>query len=195
MKRAQDEIDLIVDRAVGGDQDALADLLARIHPLIVRYCRARLSSGHRSLSSADDVAQEVCMAVLTALPTYARDGRPFVAFVYGIASHKVIDAHRAAARSHSLSVADVPEEVSDDIGPETAAVQGAVSETVAALLAELPPAQREILLLRVVGGLSADDTATALGTTAGAVRVAQHRALTKLRALVAADEELVEQLT
>ncbi len=195
MKRAQDEIDPIVDRVIGGDQDALADLLARIHPLIVRYCRARLSYGHRSLSSADDVAQEVCMAVMTALPTYARDDRPFISFVYGIASHKVIDAHRSAARSHSLPVADVPEEISDEIGPETAAVQGAVSETVAALLAELPPAQREILMLRVVGGLSADDTATALGTTAGAVRVAQHRALTKLRALVAADEKLVEQLT
>ena len=39
------------------------------------------------------------MAVMTALPSYRRDSRPFLAFVYGIAAHKVIDAHRAAARS------------------------------------------------------------------------------------------------
>src|ERR1700712_597847 len=77
-----------VDAAVSGNRAALAHLLGYIHPLVVRYCRARLSSGHRSLSGADDIAQEVCMAVMSALPTYRRDGRPFLAFVYAIASHK-----------------------------------------------------------------------------------------------------------
>jgi RNA polymerase sigma-70 factor (ECF subfamily) len=41
--------------------------------------------------------------------------------------------------------------------------------------------QREILVLRVVVGLSAEETAIAVGSTPGAVRVAQHRALNKLR--------------
>jgi RNA polymerase sigma-70 factor (ECF subfamily) len=45
----------------------------------------------------------------------------------------------------------------------------------------LPDKQREILLLRVVVGLSAEETAEAVGSTPGAVRVAQHRALTRLR--------------
>ena len=72
---------------------------------------------------------------------------------------------------------------------------GSVGATISDLLDQLPPMQREILILRIATGLSADDTATALGTTAGAVRVAQHRALTKLRAMVTSDVELAELLT
>ena len=54
--------------------------------------------------------------------------------------------------------------------------------------------QREILTLRVGVGLSAEETAEALGMTAGAVRVAQHRALAKLRKTLVADRALIEQL-
>lgn len=194
MELADDEVDAIVDRAIAGDRAALEALLARIHPLIVKYCRSRLSHGHRSLASADDVAQEACMAVMTALPSYSRDGRPFLAFVYGISSHKLVDAHRAAARSRSQPVAHVPESASDDLDPEQIAIQSSVGDTVTALLNELPAVQREILRLRVIVGLTAEDTALALGSTAGAVRVAQHRALTRLRAVVEADAELAEML-
>lgn len=183
-----------VDSAVGGNREALALLLARIHPLVVRYCRSRLSAGHRSLSTADDVAQEVCMAVLTALPTYRKDGRPFLAFVYGIAAHKVVDAHRAAGRSKSVPVSEVPEGISTDLGPEQSAVDGSVAGTMASLLLTLPPSQQEILRLRVAVGLSAEDTASALGMTAGAVRVAQHRALAKLRGILEGDVGLYEQV-
>ena len=183
-----------VEAAVGGNREALSLLLARIHPLVVRYCRSRLSSGHRSLSTADDVAQEVCMAVMTALPSYNRDGRPFLAFVYGIAAHKVVDAHRAAGRSRSVPVSEVPEGISTDLGPEQRAVDGSVAGTMASLLATLPPSQQEILRLRVAVGLSAEDTAAALGMTAGAVRVAQHRALSKLRGILEADSGLWEQV-
>ena len=41
-----------------------------------------------------------------------------LAFVYGIAAHKVADAHRAAARNRSEPVADVPDEPETDAGPE-----------------------------------------------------------------------------
>jgi RNA polymerase sigma-70 factor (ECF subfamily) len=131
---------------------------------------------------------------VTALPTYRCDGRPFLAFVYGIAAHKVVDAHRAAGRSRSIPVADIPETVSTDVGPEQNAVATSVAGTMAELLATLPVNQQEILRLRVAVGLSAEETADALGMTAGAVRVAQHRALTKLRSTLANDSKLFEQV-
>jgi RNA polymerase sigma-70 factor (ECF subfamily) len=187
-------LDAVVDRAVGGDRVALELLLAHIHPIIVRYCRSRLSAGHRSLVTPDDIAQEVCMAVMTALPTYRREGRPFLAFVYGICSHKVADAHRAAGRSKSHSMAEVPDASSPDAGPEQLAVQGSVASAMIGLLQHLPEQQREILRLRVGVGLTAEQTAQALGTTAGAVRVAQHRALNKLRGLLSGDTSWAEQL-
>src|SRR4051812_9990936 len=50
---------------------------------------------------------------------------------------------------------------------------------------EQPPGkQREILVLRVVVGLAAEETALAVGSTPGAVRVAQHRAVAKLRGVL-----------
>jgi RNA polymerase sigma-70 factor (ECF subfamily) len=48
----------------------------------------------------------------------------------------------------------------------------------------LPEKLREILRLRVVAGMSAEETGRALGMTPGAVRVAQHRALNTLRGFV-----------
>ncbi|MEP6561495.1 MAG: sigma-70 family RNA polymerase sigma factor [Nakamurella sp.] len=190
-----DDLDELVERAVRGDTAALEAVLGRIHPVVFRYCRSRMTAGHRSLASADDVAQEVCMAVLTALPNFRNEGKPFLAFVYGICAHKVADAHRAAARSRSLPVAEVPDAVSLECGPEQTAIASSSAMVMDELLRNLPETQQEILRLRVVVGFSAEETAEALGMTAGAVRVAQHRALTKLRHLLANNTVLAEQLS
>ncbi|MEU4803329.1 sigma-70 family RNA polymerase sigma factor [Actinosynnema sp. NPDC023587] len=170
-----------VRRAVGGDRLAIASLLATIRPLVVRYCRARVGRQERSYTSADDVAQEVCLAVLTALPSYKDHGRPFLAFVYGIAAHKVADAHRSALRNRAEPVSEVPDAPSDEDGPEQSALRAELSRHVAALLKVLPDKQQEILLLRVVVGMTAEQTAAVVGSSPGAVRVAQHRALSRLR--------------
>jgi RNA polymerase sigma-70 factor (ECF subfamily) len=178
-------LDEVVRAVKVGDRTAADFIIRTIKPLVVRYCRARLGRTERTFASADDVAQEVCMAVLTALPSYQDQGRPFLAFVYGIAAHKVIEAHRAAGRNATESVADVPDspEVSD--GPEQQALRFESAGEMGRLLAVLPDKQREILILRIVNGLSAEETAEAVGSTPGAVRVAQHRALGRIRKAMA----------
>ncbi|GAA3066932.1 sigma-70 family RNA polymerase sigma factor [Pseudonocardia yunnanensis] len=181
MSETTDVPDELVSRAMAGDPESVGRLIAIIRPMVVRYCRARLGRMDRSSVSADDVAQEVCLAVLTALPGYRVQGRPFLAFVYGIASHKVIDAHRAATRNRSEPVADVPDSVESADGPEQRVLRVELSDEMGRLLDTLPEKQREILVLRVVVGLSAEETAEAVGSTPGAVRVAQHRALSRLR--------------
>lgn len=181
------EIDALVTPAKSGDLRSVDLLLAAIQPLVVKYCRSRIGRLERSYASADDVAQEVCLAVLTALPTYREQGRPFLAFVYGIASHKVADAHRSAARNRSEPVAELPDFAEVAEGPEQQAMNGDRTQRMARLMSTLPVKQREILILRIVVGLSADETADAVGSTPGAVRVAQHRALAKLRRIVETD--------
>ena len=126
------------------------------------------------------------MAAVTALPRYRDRGRPFLAFVYGIASHKIADAYRAAGRDLSYPTESVPERSSPDAGPEQAALDADSVTRMRALLDTLPDKQREILILRVVVGLSAEETAQAVGSTAGAVRVAQHRALARLKTAIGA---------
>ena len=141
--------------------------------------------GEKACGSADEVAREVCMAVFTALPRYGDQGRPFLAFVCGIAAHKVADAHRSAARNCAVPVAEVPDAADTADGPEAQVIQVELAERMATLLERLPDKQREVLRLRIVVGLSAEETAEAVGSTLGAVRVAQHRAVRQLRTLLA----------
>jgi len=126
--------------------------------------------------------------VITALPRYRDQGRPFLAFVYGIAAHKVADAHRGAARNRSEPVPEVPDSETDADSPEQRALDAEAGTRMAALLDTLPERQREILVLRLVVGMSAEETAAAVGSTAGAVRVAQHRGLARLKEALAAQE-------
>ena len=170
--------------AMGGDARATEKLLTDVRRLVVRYCRARLGRLPGSEQAADDATQEVCIAVLSALPRYRDEGRPFEAFVFGIAAHKVADVQRAAARS-PVPTSDLPDGPDPAPGPEEAAMRRADAERARHLLDQLPPNLRELLVLRVAVGLSADETGRALGMSPGAVRVAQHRALTRLRNIAA----------
>jgi RNA polymerase sigma-70 factor (ECF subfamily) len=172
----------VTEQAMRGQPAAIDTLLRQIRPMVVRYCRARLGriSGH--YHAADDVAQEVCIAVLSALPRYRDMGRPFASFVFGIASHKVADAMRNAARM-AVPTEDLPDGPDNGPGPEETAFAYLEAERARALLARLPAHQRQLLVLRVLSGMSAQETGHALGMSAGAVRVAQHRALARLRAM------------
>lgn len=188
MSQPGNELDALVAAAVKGDRRALGSVLGVIQPFVIQYCRARLGSQNGSYGSADDVAQEVCIAVITALPGYRNQGRPFLAFVYGIAAHKVIDARRAQWRNRSNPVSEVPDRAEVGGGPEQHAMNSALSKQMGRLLETLPAKQREILLLRVVVGLSAEETAEAVESTPGAVRVSQHRAVARLRSALAPEE-------
>lgn len=177
-----DDSDLreLTSLAVQGDRSAIESLLRELRPMVVRYCRARLGRVSGQYHIADDVAQEVCIAVLSALPRYRDMGRPFASFVFGIASHKVADALRSSVRS-AVPTQDLPDGPDDGPGPEETVVRYIEVEHARRLLARLPDNQRELLLLRVVSGLSAEETGNVLGMSPGAVRVAQHRALARLR--------------
>src|ERR1051326_6742719 len=140
-----ERLDAVVAEAVAGNRDALREVLETIRPIVVRYCRARVGAAERSGLSADDIAQEVCLAAITALPRYRDQGRPFLAFVYGIAAHKVADAHRSAARNRADPVSPLPDSpaaLAD--GPEQQMMQAELAEWMHTLLETLPEKQREI---------------------------------------------------
>ncbi|MEQ0560081.1 sigma-70 family RNA polymerase sigma factor [Amycolatopsis sp. NEAU-NG30] len=173
----------LVRSAVQGDRAAVAEVLHTLRPVVFRYCLGRLRTWQDGSSDAEDCAQEVLLAIVRALPGYHLEADGFVAFVFGIAAHKVSDFHRRRARDRTSPMAELPAERSSGTDPtgEEAERSAALGRS-AGLLDRLPPRQREILVLRIVLGLSAEETATAVGLgSAGAVRVAQHRALATLR--------------
>ncbi|MFD3684421.1 sigma-70 family RNA polymerase sigma factor [Nocardiopsis sp. NPDC058631] len=176
--------------AVRGDDGAMDSLLREVRPMVVRYCHARLARVSGLAHHSDDVAQEVCIALLSAVPRYQDRGRPFAAFVFGIAAHKVADTLRVAGRVETVPTDAVPEQADDGPGPEESAVRVIEAQRARELLDELPEQQRKLLVMRVIAGLTADETGHVLGMSAGAVRVAQHRAIARLRQVAVANRLL-----
>ncbi|MFH0411155.1 sigma-70 family RNA polymerase sigma factor [Corynebacterium sp. L4756] len=182
MSDTEKELADLVPLAVDGSRRAIQDIMRIIYPQVLRYCRARIGGGRQP--TPEDVTQEICLAVATSVGSYVDKGRPFMAYVYGIAFNKVTDAHRAMGRDQTLPTEEVPDSVEQSDNPEDFALVEDGSNRVRAMLDILSDKARDIVILRVFVGLSAEETAEVVDSTPGAVRVAQHRALAQLRKMV-----------
>ena len=184
MSDDRDELGILLACAKAGDRAALESLIAAIRPAVYRYLLARL--GDPVL--AEDVTQEVAMTVVAALPRHVDMGRSVLAWVFGIAMRKLSEARRAGARRREATVHAVPDTTAGSgVEPEAMLLRSETTRQLTELLAALPRPQGEILRLRVAAGLTAEETGQLLGMSPGAVRVAQHRALTRLRALIGSE--------
>lgn len=172
-----EELSELVGRGQAGDASAVDELIRRLRARIFSYVLARI--GRRE--EAEDVTQETCLALSTALPGFDAASGKFTSFVFGIASNKVLMSQRSRGRRPEVPVAELPEESSPAPGPAEQLERDDSLRGLLAHLDELPDRHRDVLLLRVVAGLSAEETADALETTAANVRVIQHRALSSLR--------------
>lgn len=179
MSSVNERIAALLPQAQQGDARAMNEILAAIHPPVLAYARARI--GGTKHPTPEDVAQEVCLAVVKNIGKYEDRGMPFMAFVYGIAGHKVADVHRMYSRDVATPTDEVPETEVELETPEVYALMEDGSNRVRELLDSLNEKAREILILRVFAGYTAEETAEIVGSTPGAVRVAQHRALASLR--------------
>ncbi|WP_373864643.1 sigma-70 family RNA polymerase sigma factor [Nocardia vaccinii] len=191
-QRIAAELDRLIGVAAAGDDRAVTDIVRIVHPLVRRYCAARLGSGGNLQLTADDVAQEICLATVQAIPRYRDQGKTFLAFVYGISANKVADAFRRAGQHTAYPMADLPDQPSTSPGPEEVALAAERRHATFELMQVLTPAHREVLVMRLILGWTAAQTAEAIGTSPGVVRVMQHRALNKLRARLRENELLPE---
>ncbi|TLF79473.1 sigma-70 family RNA polymerase sigma factor [Nocardia cyriacigeorgica] len=181
-RRISAELNTLIGPAAAGDSRAISDLLRLIHPLVYRYCRSRMGNTAHLQVTADDVVQEVMLATVHAIPRYREQGKSFLAFVYGIAANKVADAFRRA-QTHPVYPTDhMPDTASLAAGPEERALVSERQRATRQLMRVLAPVHREVLVMRIILGWTAAETADAIGTSPGVVRVMQHRALNKLRA-------------
>ncbi len=176
---AEAQLRALADLARKGGRDAAGPLLRETLRQVTPYCRRRAGEFHGI--SVEHVLQEIGIAVLDALPCLGADGRAIRPYLFVIARNKVVDARRRSGRR--------PDPL-DDVGrvdpsPGAEALVGGRAALARALLARLDDREREVLALRLFGELSAAETAETLGMSEGAVRVAQHRALGTLRAMVA----------
>jgi RNA polymerase sigma-70 factor (ECF subfamily) len=171
----------LVARAQTGDPYAMQDLIRDLHPMISKFCRYRLGSYPGGEDAAQDAVQETCLAVSAVLSSYRDHGLPFRAWVYAIASNKVADSQRRFHRA-ALLVDDLPEQVEPSATPEEHVMASVELQAVLALADQLPSTMRAVLLRRAAGATS-KIVAAELGMSTGAVDVAHHRAVLRVREL------------
>jgi RNA polymerase sigma-70 factor (ECF subfamily) len=164
----------LVHRAVDGDPSAWEQLYRRAHPKLLAFARRRLSP-----DQAADAVADTFLRALTDLDRFDRRPGRFEPWLFGIARHVIADAHRASARRLRLVRSDGPV---PPAGPLESVLDGEEALAARRAFERLSPADQELLELRIIAGLSTDDVATVLGKQAGSVRMAQSRAIARLRA-------------
>jgi RNA polymerase sigma factor (sigma-70 family) len=160
-----DEVEL-VRRAQLGSAAAFEELVVRRGPQLYRFLAVRLGNE----SDARDALQETLTAAWQGLPVL-KSAPKFWPWLVGIGARKAADTLRGR-RGRRETPFELPEAPSDSLSP---------GDRVAAVdlehaLAALPPAFREVLLLRYVARLSEDEVASALGIRVGTVKSRSVRA-------------------
>lgn len=142
-------------------------------------------SGYLRMQGApdpDDLVSEIFLNVFTGLESFQGGESRFRSWVFTIAHHRLVDDWRRRGRRPALAdgseVADVDPPGGD---VEEDALRQLSEQRVRRVCELLVPDQRDVLLLRMVGGLSVEQTAHALGKTTVAVKALQHRAVAALR--------------
>jgi RNA polymerase sigma-70 factor (ECF subfamily) len=174
---AEDE-EALVARARAGDPDAWETLYRRAYAPLFWYARRRLpSDGH-----AEEAVSETFVRAYDAIGRFRPSGRSVDAWLFGIMRNVVLEAYRLTGR-----VGGTPVEA------QVAAAGPAAAEPLERLLADeeagllraaferLSPEDQEVLELRVIAGLDSEAVGRVLGKRPGAVRMAQARALARLR--------------
>jgi RNA polymerase sigma-70 factor (ECF subfamily) len=164
----------VLAAAVAGDPDAFARLWRATHPLLLRYLR--VTAGE----AAEDVASETWLKAIRNLGTFSGDEQSFRAWLTVVARNTLRDQVRAASRRPETPAAELPP--TREAAPDAAdqALERLGTEEALRLVATLPPAQAEMVALRVVVGLEPAEVGRITGRSPGAVRVAVHRALATL---------------
>jgi RNA polymerase sigma-70 factor (ECF subfamily) len=172
-----DELEAALTAARGGDEDAFAVVWRDLHPRLVRYLTVRGDD------APEDVAAETWVQVLRGIGSFEGGLAEFRAWLFTIARHRAIDQGRARTRRPTVLVADPAEAAGGGPTAPSAEQHAADNEDLARalrLVATLPPAQAEMVALRVLAGLDVADVAELLGKRPGTVRVGVHRALRTL---------------
>lgn len=175
-RRDERRFDWLLPAARAGDEQALTTLYRELHPALVRYLRVHAAG------EEEDLAAEVWIDLARALQSFQGGEDGFRRLAFTIARRRAIDAGRKRGRRRTD-----PTDLGSLLGlahrDDTEAIaldRIASDEAVERILSRLSPAHAEVVLLRVVAGMSVAEVAELLGRRPGAISLVQHRALRRL---------------
>lgn len=169
------ELGAAVARAQEGDEAAFAVAYRLVQPGLLGYLRGLVGD------EAEDVASDAWLEIARDLGRFRGDGAGFRGWTATIARHRALDLlRRQKVRPRQSALEQDVLELPGRQDTEEQALEALSTERALALLDQLPPDQREAVLLRVVVGLDAPAAARVLGKRPGAVRTAAYRGLKRL---------------
>ena len=181
----------LIRRAQAGDTDAFC-LLAeaheqRVYSLALHYCRDR--------QDAEDLSQEVWLKAYAAISTF-RSESSFYTWLRKIMINCFLNHRRARSFqlreqiSDALDADSISEESSGSVSTLERNVQNhLVVGRVMQVLSEVTPQQRLIFLLKHQEGMTYEEIAKAVGSSAGTVKKSVSRTVTKLRQCLGVNHE------
>ena len=155
--------------AKAGDWDALTYLYSRYSDDVCRFVQSIVRDHHQ----AEDITQDVFAKLIRAIQKYEEREVPFAAWIMRVA--------RNAALDHVRSRRQIPVDevwISEN-GEEQTSLD--CTRALKEALAELPQSQREVLVLRHIGGLSPNEIAERLGKTEASIQGLHHRGRAALK--------------
>jgi RNA polymerase sigma-70 factor, ECF subfamily len=173
-------VDELAVAATAGDVEAVGRLYDALVGPVYRYVAVRV----RRREDAEDVTHLVFERIVSALPRYRHNGRPFAAWAFRIARNAVIDHQRRIRPTEELGSIAEP---SEGIGLDAISVRGEEIRELRAAIRRLTPDQQEAIALRYAVGLSAEEAARVMGRRAGTIRGLTFRAVESLRRLLGED--------
>lgn len=173
-----EEFPAVLAKARAGDEAAFAVLWRDLNPALLRYLRL-------TEAAADDVASETWATVVKGLQRFSGGEAAWRSWVFIAARRRAVDAGRRRARTAQVEEAWLSLSAEGSVA-DPADVVGADLDTEAALrlVARLSPLQAEVIVLRVLTGLSPEEVGRIVGRSPGAVRVATHRGLKRLEEIM-----------
>jgi len=144
-------------------------------PAVTAFLRARGSH------EPEDLTSEVFLTVFDQLERFRGGESEFRAFVFTIAYRRLVDELRTRSRRGHHTEWNDESDARRSPSAEQEAVGNMSDDSTRALLDELPPDQRNVMVLRIIADLTVEQIAEILGKRPGAVKALQRRALDALR--------------
>lgn len=160
-----------ISDAKNGDERAVALLFRAFNPPLLRYLRAR------SGIDAEDISSGVWLSVAKNIATFRGDDRDFRSWIFATARRRTIDLHRRLQARPRIEGVDDFYSFADRREVPALPDQLEIDEAIAQITQGLSGEQVEVLLLRIIAGLSAEEVARITAKSATWVRVTQHRAI------------------
>ena len=171
------DFDSVLSAARAGADWAWERIYADLAGPVIGYLRVH------GAAEPEDVAGEVFLQVVRGLPRFepGREDpeRDFRAWVFTIVHRRLLDDRRRRGRKPAASLPESFDMPGGDVADD--ATTRLDRRRVVDLLAELPPDQRSVLLLRILGDMTIEEIAAATGKRAGAVKALQRRGLKRVQ--------------